>query len=332
MITVKKKISQTGLDIGSSSIKLIRLSGSIDSPLLLNFDVIKTEERIDSQKKVLEEIARKLSVKEVNISLSGPAVVVRYIELPKMTDEELKSSMKFEAEKHIPFDTKEVILDCQILEHIGQGKMRVLLVAAKKSAISERLNLIRSAGLSAKIIDCDSFALTNAFLLNFPDIDKESNIALLNLGKRLVAIEILKGKYPYFTRELPIGGKDFAKAISERLSLDINAASELIEHPQERYNEVVDIIKPIITHMIEEIKLSLNYYENQMGMAVDRIYLSGGLSSFKGLANIFSESLGVECNLWDPLQRLKIDKDLSPERLDLVKNQLPVALGLAIRG
>lgn len=332
MSMFKKKRLQTGLDIGSFSIKFVQLSGDHSSPLLVNFDVIKVEDRIDEQKKVLKGIAKKLTSKEVNISISGPSVVVRYIEIPKMTDEELKSSMKFEASKYIPFDLNDVILDCQTVEHMNHGKMRVLVIAAKKEAITKRLGLVEGAGLSVRIIDCDSFALMNAFLLNFPDVDEGATIALLNLGQGLTAINILRGKRAHFTRELQLGGHGFIKAISERLNLDMKAASELIEHPEERFKEILEIVKPIIAHMIEEIKLSLSYYENQVGAAVDRIYLSGGLSSFKGLVDIFGEGIGVDCKLWDPLKRLKIDKDVEQERLNNVKNQLSVALGLAIRG
>lgn len=330
MKKIKRRSLQTGLDIGNSSIKLVQVSGNPDNLQLINFYIVKIEK--DDYKKALVDIAKRFSLKEVNISVSGPAVIVRYIELPKMTDEELKSSMRFEAEKYIPFDIKDVVLDCQRLEYIGQGKMKVLLVAAKRDVILKRINMVQDAGLLVKIIDCDSFALTNAFLLNFPDIHDETLTALLDLGERLTVINILKGRVANFTRELQLGGWNFTKAVSEGLNMDMETASELKEDPKERLSEIMEIVKPVLTHMIEEIRLSLNYYENQVGSAVDGIYLSGGLSGFEGLSNIFSESLGIDCKLWDPLKSLNIEKDLSKENLEKLKTQLPVALGLAIRG
>jgi type IV pilus assembly protein PilM len=321
----------TGLDIGSSCIKFVQLSGKNENLNLVNFDVIKLEGKVERSKLALEDLAKKLSAKDVNISISGPSTVVRYIDLPKMTDEELKSSMKFEAEKYIPFNIKDVVVDCQALESTGRGKMKVLLAAAKKEAISERINLVEGAGLSVKLIDCDSFALINAFLLNFPDIEEGGNVALVNMGEKLTTIDILKGKAANFTRELQIGGWDFAKAISEKLNMDMDAAAELKENPQARLEDLMGVVRPVIVHIIEEIKLSLNYYENQMGAAVDKIYLSGGLSSFHGLVDIFKESMGMECSLWDPIEHIKIDKDVDQEKLNKMKHQLPVALGLAIR-
>lgn len=332
MAKIKKNVLETGIDIGSSSVKFVQLSGPGDNPVLVNFDVIKADKDTDSVKKALANIAGRLSLKEVNISVSGPAVIVRYIELPKMTDEELKSSIKFEAEKHIPFNTKEVVLDCQAVEYISHSKMRVLLVAAKKDAVSSRLELITEAGLSVKVIDCDSFALVNAFLLNFPDIDEGKNTALLNLGEALTSINILKGKIPYFTRELQIGGQDFTKAISERLNLDTKAASDLKENPGKKTGELTEASSSVTARLIDEVRLSLNYYENQMGAAIDNIYLSGGLSNFARLAGVFGENLGAACDLWDPLKNLKIAAGIKKERLDAVRPQLAVAVGLALRG
>lgn len=333
MMQMGKKRLQTGLDVGSSSVKFVQLFGGHDNPSLVGFDIVKIAEGSGNTfAGALKKMAGRLSVKEVNISISGPSVIVRYVELPRMSEDELKSSMKFEAEKYIPFPINEVILDSQIIEQLGHGKMRVLLAAAKKSTITGRISLVESAGLSVRMIDCDSFALANAFLLNFHDINEANNSALLNIGDKLTTIDILKGRLAYFTRELEIGGRNFVKAISEQLSLDAKAASDLLEQPGERFEELMTIVRPVVTHMIDEIKLSLSYYENQTGLSVNNIYLSGGLFGFKGLTDILKEGLGAECQLWDPFKRVKIEKDVPQEKLDKVKHQLHVALGLAMRG
>jgi len=185
MISFGKKIAQTGLDIGSSSVKFVQLSGSRENPILKNFELIKLKEgNFEEYKKILTNIAKKLGSKEVNISVAGPQLVVRYIEMPKMSDEELKSSMKFQAGEHIPFDVKDVIIDCQKVEDAGRGKMKVLLVAVKKEALERMVKLVEGTGIFAGIIDCDSFALVNAYLFNYPDADEAKNVALLGIGFR----------------------------------------------------------------------------------------------------------------------------------------------------
>ncbi|NQT06525.1 MAG: type IV pilus assembly protein PilM [Candidatus Omnitrophica bacterium] len=322
----------TGIDIGSSSIKIVQLSGNADNPVLMNFDIVKVGEKTaDGYVKELVRMAGKYSFKEANIAISGPSVVVRYVELPEMTEDEMKSSMRFEAEKHIPFDLNDVNIDCQIIEQASHGKMQVLLVAAKKIAISELVKMSQRAGLTLNIIDCDSFALINAFLLTFPDLDTSANTALIHIGDNLTMINILKGRYAAFTRELEMGGIDIDKAISEKLNLGLSEAAEFKENPGDRYNELMEMAKPILANMIEEVKLSLSFYENQAGISVNKILLSGGLSNLKGLTEIFAESFGVECSQWGPFRFLKADKDIEIQKLRDLKAELPIAVGLAVR-
>lgn len=331
MVKISKGATKTGLDIGSSYIKFAQLSGGIDNPLLLKCDVIKVEGKAEASKKALASIAHKIAPKDVNIAVSGPDVIIRHITLPKMTNQELKSSMRFEAEKYIPFSLKDVIMDCQVVETTSQGKMKVLLAAAKKDAVMERIKLVEGVGLSVNLIDCDSFALVNAFLLNFQNINEDSSLAFVSIGERSTTINVLKGKNIFFTRELQIGGRNFSKIIAEKLNMDSQAAADLKEKPSERLQEVTDVVKPVIAQIVDETKLSLNYYENQMGVTVDKINLSGGVACFQGLVEIFSDAMEIECALWDPLKRIKLDKALEQDKISSIKSQLPVAIGLAIR-
>lgn len=330
MMIKKKKTLQTGLDIGSSSIKLVQLIGNPNEPTLVNLDLIKTKDD-DDRKKALKALSQRLTSKDVNVSISGPQVVVRYVELPKMSHDELKSSMKFEAEKYIPFKVEDVILDCQILESAGQGKVRVLLAAAKKDVVNKQLNMVQEAGFVVRIIDCDSFAITNAFLLNFSALGEDTNTALINIGNKLTSVNILKGKMPYFTRELQFGGADFAKSLSEKLNIDAFEASKLIEEPKGRLNEVMDCVRSTVMHMVEEIRLSLSYYENEVGAVADNVYLSGGLVRLEGITGLFNENFGIECKLWDPFKSLTPENEAVFKDYAKARSQFPVALGLALR-
>lgn len=328
----KKNILQSGIDIGTSFIKFAQLSGTRESPTLVNYDIVKVEKgHTKSYIEALTNMAKKFSIKEVSISIARPSVIIRYIELPRMTPNELKTSIRFEAEKYLLFDVNETILDSQILQNIVPGKIKVLLAAAKKEAVKMRLEMLQKAGLSAHVIDCDAFALTNAFLLNFPAISEKANTALINLGERLTIINIIKNNIACFTREIEVGGWDLTKTLAEKLNIDTNASFDLIKNPKKRSGEIADLLESVITHMIEEIKLSLNYYENQEGSVADSIYLSGGVSNFKGLADIFTKKLEIPCKTWDPLKAVKIGKDVPAEFLEEAKGQMHIAVGLALR-
>jgi len=329
----KEKIS-VGLDIGSFSIKYAKIASGKGASgcRLLNFGVHQLAGSY--KEKIIEglsAVTSELGEKSVNISISGPSVVVRYVLLPSMKKEELDSSMQFEAEKYIPFNINEVILDHQILEPNVGGKMRVLLVAAKKDLVQDKLKLLQEARLGINVIDVDSFALMNAFCLNDPDPNSTKIRALLNIGEGTSSVNILSRGLSYFTRDFLIGGGDITKALCDKLGIDIVSARELKHNPASREGEVAEISKPVLSNMLDEIKLSLSYYENQFGSGVDEIYLSGGSSNQAGLVQFFSENLGLTCQLWDPTRALSLSPNISKEELGNLKHELPVAIGLALR-
>ena len=326
----KKKNIKIGLDIGSFSLKYTSLiSPEEGSYRLSNFGVIKT-----SKEKLAEDLsalAKELPEKSVNVAISGPSVVVRYVQMPKMKNEELRSSLQFEAEKYIPFDMNEVILDHQILDPDVGGKMRVLLVAAKKEAINNRVKLLESAGLTANVIDVDSFALINAFCLNNPSKEPDKITALLNIGNDLSSIDVISHGVPYFSRDFMIGGGDITKSIADKLKVNTAAAERLKHDPGEKLQEITDISKQIFSSMADEVRLSLSYYEHQFGNGVNELYLSGGACNQKELIDYLSDALGLSCQLWNPVKSVPLEPKVSKEELEKVGYELSVAVGLAMR-
>jgi len=323
----------TGLDIGSFSVKYAELAFIKEGEYTLRkFGVRRLMESGEGNlQEELHSIADEMPEKNVNISVSGPSVVVRYITLPKMKQEELASSMQFEAEKYIPFNINEIIMDHQILDPDAAGKMRVLLVAAKKDFVDSRIKLLKNAGMEIDVIDIDSFALINAFCLNNPAEDPNKIRGLVNIGERLTSVDVIRGNISYFSRNFLIGGRELNRAIAGKLDIDNFAAQDLKHHPGERLAEINQICTPVLTSMADEIRLSLNYYENQFGSGVEAIYLSGGASNQAGLVGFFTENLGIECKQWDPTEKLTVDPSIPKEELEGLKHELPIAIGLALR-
>ena len=156
-----------GLDIGSSSVKGVELARTGDRFTVTGF----AEQEIASAGTLKDAIAAviregRFKSKQVISSVSGRSVIVRYVNTPFMKHEELKNSMRFEADKYIPFDVNEVILDCVPLDDKPAketGDMRVVLVAVKKEVVNEHVRILQEVGLFPYIIDVDCFALGNAF-------------------------------------------------------------------------------------------------------------------------------------------------------------------------
>ncbi|MBN1872221.1 MAG: type IV pilus assembly protein PilM [Candidatus Omnitrophica bacterium] len=325
-----------GLDIGSHSIKFIRLLYEKDSASIAKLSYVKIKDP-SSRSSIIEAIKRcvetgNAGIKEFNVAIAGPAVIVRFIELPRMNDNELSNAITFEAEKYIPFGINEVVIDHRVVvPHIGSNKMLVLLVAAKKDHVNDRLKLLQESGISASILDVASIANANAFLMNPRKKARVGVSAVIDIGASATDIDIIDHDILYFTRTFQIGGDEITKAISNKLSMDIRRAEELKMNPAKRADDISEITKPVLYNIIDEIRPSFSYFENQSGKSIERVYLGGGGSRIQNFHNLLRENLEVAVEQWDPSDGMMIEAEVDKSLFASVKDQLGVATGLAFR-
>lgn len=329
----KEKIV-VGLDIGTAAIKLAKLKFANGIPQLCDFSIEPTPVDVTA---LLEKYAGShlQDIKRVNISVSGPSSIIRYVPFPKMKKEELKAALKFEAEKHIPFAIAEAYLDgCILKDDLPDNKMLVLLAAVKKDALSQRLKCINEAGFKAAVVDNDSLALINAFNFNYgsdPQI-KAKTVALLNIGSSFSNLNILEAGVPRFTRDFQFGSHNFTQKIVDLLSIDFKAAESFKCNPdQARMSKVKPAIEMMLSNLANEVRLSFDFYESQSTAAVAKLFLSGAGSLFVGLKDMLTNLLGSEIEYWDPLKNISLSTALDSEKLKAASPQLAVAVGLALR-
>jgi type IV pilus assembly protein PilM len=282
-----------------------------------------------------------IKTRRVATAVSGRAVIVRYINMVAMSDEELKSALRYEADKYIPFELDEVVLDCARLEDPneaagGQKEMKVLLVAVKRNLIDEHVQTIQSLGLVPTVIDVDSFALGNAFelnSLNSPRVDDDKKvIALVDIGAVKTNINILKATTSYFSREVYLAGNDFTESIARRLGVDQVEAAEMKVNPEGREESIEESILPVLDDLGNEIHLSFDYFENQFDHEVDEVYISGGSAGLPGLKTSFERIFDRRIYFWDPTENLEIRSErIDVQELKDHKGQLAIAVGLASR-
>ncbi|MBU4375894.1 MAG: type IV pilus assembly protein PilM [Candidatus Omnitrophica bacterium] len=333
---IKTGKDHIGIDIGSHSVKTVELVKEKDIFRIKNMGYARVK-KANSAESLLEAISESVSMakiapnKDVNVAISGSSVVVRFIELPRMNEDELKNAIIFEAEKYIPFSVNDVIIDHQlIIPHLADNKMLVLLIAAKKDVINERLEIINKAGLSVNIIDVVSLAGVNAFLTT-AGRKKDEVAAIINVGAKGTDISIVSDDTLYFTRSVQIGGNDLTKALSDSLSLGQKEAEELKVNPGERAREVSECVKTVLYTIADEIRLSFSYYENQSGRNIGRIYLSGGTAKGMNIGDILHERLDVDVELWEPSVSMAMESPIKKELADSLKYQMSTAIGLALR-
>lgn len=324
-----------GLDIGSFAVKAVELS-STDKAVISAFGVkniskLSRQEAAGSIKELLE--ASGITSKSAVISVSGSSVIERFITLPKMDEEALKGAIKFEAEKFIPFDINESVLDHKIIgKDERENKINVLLVAVKRDYLANRIKLAEESGLTVSAVDVDVLASSNAFL-KFVNNPPDKTAAVLNIGASLTNISILRGNNIYFARDLAVGGNDFNSAISKALGLDETAAEELKVSPGDKIQDVTGCVKPVLNTLLDDVKMSFSYYENQTGKEIDEVYVSGGSANIAGLAEAFQENLGAAPSIFNPMHFAEVGlpgSDKGP--LEKTGGLFSVAVGLALRG
>ncbi|MDC3378915.1 pilus assembly protein PilM [Planctomycetota bacterium] len=327
------------IDIGSSEIKALEVSDSGSGISLNGFASTKIgnqNETIFAIKEILRHANFK--TRRCVTSVSGRSVIVRYVTMNQMPMEDLRQAIRFEADKYIPFEVDEVVMDCQILEPElpdSDGEMKVLLVAVRKSLIEEHLALLQEAGLQSAIIDVDAFALGNAFEVRARasgGLSSEKVVALIDIGSNKTNINILKGPVSYFTREVYLAGNDFTEAVSRKFNLDTAEAERLKCDPADQAPEVEEAILPTLDDLGNEIQLSFDYFENQFDRVVEEVYISGGSAQLPGLQRGFEGAFEKSVIFWNPLEQV----DVKSERIDVkalnqYAGQLAVGIGLASR-
>ena len=333
----RKKEFRVGLDIGTRLIKALEISqeGGIQRISKFQFSEIDPPATNENTARVLKMLLEsfKPATKEVSISLSAPSAIVRFINMPKMTEEDLKNSLQFEAEKYIPFNINEVIIDASILEQLPEEKnqVRVLLAAAKKDAVNTRIETLKTLGFSVSLIDIDGFACFNAFCSSFDNLDESKSVALLNIGYSQTNVLISRGRQPFFARDIQIGARDIAKAISKDLQIEAKESDKLIVDPKDKAAQIFEIAKSILSNLVDELRLSFGYYENQYGRAINEIYISGGVARLGGIADYLEENFGVKPSTWNPFSKFEIGQDIDAKLLEIAQPQFAVCAGLAVR-
>ncbi|MFH0839364.1 MAG: type IV pilus assembly protein PilM [Candidatus Omnitrophota bacterium] len=325
--------SSIGIDIGSSSIKVVELIKRSAQIEVLNFSKAPLSHTISASNAIKQAIKEaRITSKFANTSVSGKSVVVRYITLPAMTSEELKSALTYEAEKHIPFSVQDVILDFQIIEtDSAEHKIKVILVAAKKDLIRYIIKLLEECELTPAVIDIDSFAVAKAFHTNF-NFEKNNAYVLINIGAKVSNISIMSKDISYLTRDLEIAGNAITRYLSDKLRIPFDEAERFKCNPKDNDTAVEEAVGYALEGLFNELKLSQDYYESHFEKPIEAVFLSGGTSLIKNIDKIFTNALGVETKLWNPLKHIRTSKSILNRGLLDSAGQFAVSMGLALRG
>ena len=345
-----KSKSIVGLDIGSSSVKVVECSrrgrgfelshvgmAPLPPEAIVQGAFLNSGAITEAIREAMD--AAGIKAKNVATAVSGHSVIVKKISLPAMTRDELEESIRWEAEQYIPFDINEVNLDFQILDTgRTEGQMDVLLVAAKKDLIDDYVHVIQEAGLNPAVIDVAAFAVCNAFEANY-DVGPDEVVALVNIGSQVVNINILAGGAPAFTRDISTGGNVYTEEIQKALSVSWEEAERMKiggSAPEESQEvvpqEVEQAMRTVTDTVLGEISRSLDFFSATSAESrISRVFLAGGGAKISGLDAAFQGKTSLPVERLNPLGRVVPSSRVDAQLLEDLGPALGVGVGLALR-
>lgn len=336
-----------GLDIGSSSVKVVELQGKPGNLTLasLAHEGLPPDTVVDGQIMELNSVshtiahvfqANQIKTAAVAAGVSGSSVIVKNILVPPMSDEELEESIDWHAEEHIPFDIADVSLDYQVVGKTPDS-LHVLMAACKRDSVANVKQAIQLAGKLPVIIDVDAFALQNCYEVNY-EPQADLTVALLNVGASTANINIVQGVRSIFTRDVSFGGNQYTGALQKEFGLTFEHAEGLKRTGQlpgeTETRNLAPIFESVSDMLALEVQKTFDFYRATSDTGqVQKILLSGGGSKLPGIADFLAERFAVGVEFLDPFRKIKINgRRYDPEYLSAVVPEMAVAVGLALRG
>lgn len=347
-----------GIDIGTSTIKIVEIKMSSSKPTLSNYAWMKVGKLGDIKfssfdstlplylKKVIKE--GNFRSREAYVSIPAFGGLITIIEFPEMTREDLDQAIRFEAHKYIPTSLEDVVLSWDIVNkqtssHLlkketpapnakgsassSTDKIQVLLVAAPKNKVTKYEQLIKGSGLELKSIEVESFALLRSLVGN-----DQGNFIVVDIGARVCNIILIEKGVIKVNRNIDAGGKDITKVIARSMNIDEERAERIKITGKDFLSRESNINFPPLDLIAGEVKRVLGaFYKNDGGSKIDGVILSGGTAGLVGIDKYFSEALGTRTIVGNPLRRIEYDAVLEP-KLNEIKSQLSVSIGLALKG
>lgn len=268
---------------------------------------------------------KNISTNKVKLSVKDHSTLVRYFNFPKIDKKKIKQTLFYELNKHIPFSPEEVYFDFSILEE-NPTDLFLLLAVAKKDLINNVIDIFEKEKKEILDISLDSICLVNVFLAYYKE-EKKINTSILDIGYGFSTLTVLKGGVPFMTRDLTFGTKDILSIMSHIKNIPMQAIDKWVTS-KENHKEFLELSQDNIAALCREIKSSFDYFEVNKGERIEKVFLTGGLSSIAGIETLFKEYLECEVLFLDNLLNLK--SVFNQEQFDAMKNTFSVSSGVVL--
>ena len=350
MLFGKKTQPLLGLDITTSSVKLIELSQSGKRYRVESYAAEPTppssvnEKAIVDAKAVGEAIRRAVKragakATDVAVAISGDAAITKVIQMPAgLSDRDLEGQVEIQADQYIPFPMEEVSFDYEV---VGPNEkdpelMDVLLVATRTENVEQRQAAVSAAGLVTMVVDVEAFALENACRLlshQIPDNGMGQTVAVVDIGASSTTFSVLNDLKVVYTRDFNFGGQQLTEEIMRTYGLSMEDAGRAKKQGGLPSNYQPEVLEPFIDDMTQQVSRSLQFYLASGGgrEQPDMILVCGGCANIPGISDVISSRVGIPTEIGDPLGQMKISSKAKSQGVHKDATALLTACCLALR-
>ena len=344
----KKNTSLLGLDISSTSVKLLELSLQGERYRVESYGVeplpqnAVVEKNIADVEGVGDAITRliakaKPKTKNVAVAVSGSAVITKTIEMDAdLSDDERESQIRLEADQYIPYPLEEISLDFEVIgpSTSNPERVSVLLAASRTENIELRTDTLVIANLTAKIVDVEAYAMERAFdlLVDSLPCGRDGTVAIIDIGASMTTLSVVNDGKIIYTREQMFGGKQLTEEIQRRYGLSFEEAGRLKKEGGLPDDYEVEVLRPFKDAVVQQVTRSLQFFfSSSQYNDVDHILLAGGTASIGGLADVVQEKLGTAVSVANPFVHMSFAPQINAAAISNDAPSLMIACGLALR-
>jgi len=343
-----------GLDISSTSVKLLELSKSgndyrVESygvePLPENAVVEKNISDVDGVGEAIRRLIErsKTKVKFAAVAVAGSAVITKTIEMnAELSEDEMENQLQVEADQYIPYPLEEVALDFEVQgpSPRNEEQVEVLIAACRRENVEMREAALELGGLKAKVVDIEAHCMQRTFEMirnQFFEIDEDDEdddkvIAVVDVGATMTTLSVLTNSGAPYTREQLFGGKQLTEEIQRRYSLSVEEAGLAKKQGGLPDDYETEVLQPFKEAVVQQVTRSLQFfYSSSAYDDVDHIILAGGTSSIDGLPDMVAAKLGTPCTIANPFGNMTLSSRVNEANLAADAPALMIACGLALR-
>ncbi|SFD89074.1 type IV pilus assembly protein PilM [Pseudomonas citronellolis] len=345
----KKANTLLGIDISSTSVKLLELSRSggrykveayAVEPLPPNSVVEKNIAELEGVGQALSRVVAKArtGVKTAAVAVAGSAVITKTIEMDGgLSEDELENQLKIEADQYIPYPLEEVAIDFEVqgVSARNAESVDVLLAACRKENVEVREAALALAGLTAKVVDVEAYALERAFGLLGDQLGgnaDELTVAVVDIGATMTTLSVLHHGRTIYTREQLFGGRQLTEEIQRRYGLSVEEAGLAKKQGGLPDDYDSEVLQPFKDAVVQQVSRSLQFFfaAGQFN-DVDYILLAGGTASIPDLDRLIQQKIGTPTLVANPFADMVLSNKVNAGALASDAPALMIACGLAMR-